>query len=143
MNQVAVRRFLTYSNKNVRSGSLLVSLSSTTSTASTTQTTVTNGQQQCRFASSDNRPVLDEVARTGMTPEERARYYAAGIVDERALLNFNTLHEMQSRACTVFSKKNLFSTYNPETKQFEWMTYKECTFTLLRKYLCFTILLLP
>ena len=74
-------------------------------------------------------PIQDEAKRIGMTADERAKYYAAGIIDERALINFDTLHEMQTRACHVFSPKNLFSTYSPESKQFEWMTYQECTFS--------------
>jgi hypothetical protein len=68
-----------------------------------------------------------ESIRIGMTPDERRKYFEAGHVDDRGLLMFDTLHEMQIRSCQIFSKKNLFSTYSPETKQFEWMTYQQCT----------------
>lgn len=74
------------------------------------------------FSSSSN----DEAIRIGMTHTERQQYYDMGYVDERALIKFTTLHEMQIRACQIFAKKNLFGTYAPESKQFEWMTYKEC-----------------
>jgi hypothetical protein len=66
--------------------------------------------------------------RTGMNTEQRQRFYELGYVDDRALLNFDNLHDMQARACQVFATKNLFSTYSSETKQFEWMTFTECTY---------------
>jgi len=53
-----------------------------------------------------------------------------GILDERGLVNFDTLHNMQVRSCRVFSEKNLFSTYSEESQNFEWMTFKECTLLL-------------
>lgn len=48
-----------------------------------------------------------------------------GIVDERNLTVFETLHEMQVRSCQVYAPKKLFGTFSDDTKQFEWMTYEE------------------
>ena len=50
-----------------------------------------------------------------------------GILDERGLVNFDTLHNMQVRSCRVFADKNLFATYSEVTQKFEWMTFAECT----------------
>jgi len=49
-----------------------------------------------------------------------------GILDERGLVNFDTLHNMQVRSCEVFAHKNLFATFSEESQSFEWMTFQEC-----------------
>jgi hypothetical protein len=61
-----------------------------------------------------------------LTPEEE-KFYKEGILDERGLVQFDTLHNMQVRSCRVYAEKNLFATYSPETQKFEWMTFAECT----------------
>ena len=50
-----------------------------------------------------------------------------GILDDRELLQFNTLHELQKNACIAFSDNEIFGTFveNKEKGDFEWMTYKE------------------
>ena len=48
-----------------------------------------------------------------------------GILDDLGLVNFDTLHEMQTRACDVYAEKQLFGTYSAESKQFEWMNFAE------------------
>lgn len=80
-----------------------------------------NNEKKVRCASSS----VDMSVRIGMTPEQRKKFYEMGFVDERALVRFDTLHEMQSRSCQVFAKKNLFGTYSAESKKFEWMTFEE------------------
>lgn len=50
-------------------------------------------------------------------------FQAEGIVDDRGLTMFNTLHEMQVRSCKVYADNDLFGTYNGT--KFEWMTYQE------------------
>ena len=56
-----------------------------------------------------------------------AQWQHEGILDERGLVNFDTLHNMQVRSCRVFADKNLFATYSEVTQKFEWMTFAECT----------------
>jgi len=51
-----------------------------------------------------------------------------GIFDERNLLKFETLHELQVNASTAFATNELFGTYTEKEGSdptFEWMTYKE------------------
>jgi hypothetical protein len=62
----------------------------------------------------------------GMTAQEGEDWKAAGILDERGLVIFDNLHEMQKRSCQVFAKANLFATYSEESSNFEWMTFEEC-----------------
>jgi hypothetical protein len=49
-----------------------------------------------------------------------------GILDERGLVQFDTLHNMQVRSCRVYADKDLFATFSPTTQNFEWMTFAEC-----------------
>lgn len=81
------------------------------------------------------RRLSSKVAATGRTTRSLSSYVltdaekqwqSQGILDERGLVAFDTLHNMQVRSCQVFSDKNLFSTYSEETKDFEWMTFAEC-----------------
>jgi hypothetical protein len=60
---------------------------------------------------------------------DREKWLAQGIIDERNLVQFDTLHNMQIRSCQVFAPKPLFATYSPDTKNFEWMTFAECKFS--------------
>jgi hypothetical protein len=51
-----------------------------------------------------------------------------GIMDERDLLQFSTLHELQRNASLAFGDHPLFGTYQKKEGQdasFEFMTYKE------------------
>jgi hypothetical protein len=57
-----------------------------------------------------------------LTEQERV-FYAQGLVDERGLTIFDTLHEMQVRSCHVYASHPLFGTYSNETQRFEWTTY--------------------
>lgn len=59
-----------------------------------------------------------------LTPQEQV-FYEQGIVDDHGLTLFDTLHEMQVRSCQVFADRELFGTYSPNSKQFEWMTYAD------------------
>lgn len=80
-----------------------------------------------RFTSSS--AIVHDAIRIGMTIEQRQKFYEMGYVDDRSLLCFDNLHDMQLRACDVFSTKNLFSTYSEESKKFEWMTFNECKYS--------------
>jgi hypothetical protein len=76
----------------------------------------------------------------------REKWLAQGIIDERNLVQFDTLHNMQIRSCQVFAPKPLFATYSPETKNFEWMTFAECKFkrnVLIASYSGFAAVYLP
>jgi hypothetical protein len=64
---------------------------------------------------------------------EHQQWIEQGIMDEDGLVNFDTLHNMQTRACTAYSQRNLFATYSTEAKQFQWMTYAECKLLTRRK----------
>lgn len=55
-----------------------------------------------------------------------ADWQKKGWLDERELLQFGTLHEMQDRACQLFPSNKLFATHNAAKNQFEWMSYSEC-----------------
>jgi hypothetical protein len=59
-----------------------------------------------------------------LTPEEH-KWFEQGVLDERGLTVFHTLHEMQVNSCKVYAKKQLFATYSEESKQFEWMTFQD------------------
>ena len=47
-------------------------------------------------------------------------------MDERGLVQFDTLHNMQVRSCRVYADKDLFATYSTTTQNFEWMAFAEC-----------------
>ena len=57
--------------------------------------------------------------------EQEKIFQAEGLLDEQGFTIFDTLHIMQVRSCRVYAEKELFGTYSPESKQFEWMTFKE------------------
>lgn len=54
------------------------------------------------------------------------QFVKEGIMDERGLVQFDTLHNMQVRSCRAYADKDLFSTYSVSTQNFEWMTFAEC-----------------
>lgn len=56
----------------------------------------------------------------------RPEWVSSGIMDEQGLVVFDTLHNMQTRACTVYGERNLFATYDKEKEGFQWMSYSEC-----------------
>jgi hypothetical protein len=62
-----------------------------------------------------------------LTPAEE-QFFKEGILDERGLLKFDTLHNMQVRSCRVYAGKDLFATYSPLTQKFEWMKFAECMY---------------
>jgi hypothetical protein len=67
---------------------------------------------------------INSFSTAAASPSDRERaFQAEGILDERALTVFDTLHEMQVRSCRVYADNDLFGTYNG--KAFEWMTYQE------------------
>ncbi len=52
-----------------------------------------------------------------------------GYFDNRNLLMFDTIHELQERSCFAFADNPLFGTYSKDVgdgkEGFEWMSYKE------------------
>ena len=54
-----------------------------------------------------------------------SQFQEQGIVDSDNLIKFDTLHEMQTRSCLVYEKRELFGTFSNKSNQFEWMTFKE------------------
>ena len=60
--------------------------------------------------------------------QQELQWQKDGLLDERGLVKFDTLHNMQVRSCQVFADKNLFATYSATTQQFEWMSFAECTY---------------
>ena len=59
------------------------------------------------------------------TSDQVEQFRNEGYLDENGLTIFNTLHEMQLSSCHVYAPNPLFGTYNPESKDFEYMTYGE------------------
>ena len=45
--------------------------------------------------------------------------------DELNLTDFRTLHELQVKASKKYAQNELFGTYNPETNNFDFMTYAD------------------
>ena len=72
------------------------------------------------------RGLSSSAAESSSPLSETEQWRREGIVDERGLVNFDTLHNMQVRSCRVFAEKRLFATYSEESQQFEWMTFREC-----------------
>jgi len=70
-----------------------------------------------RFLSTEPAPIV-------LTEEQKA-FQEQGILDERGLTIFDTLHDMQVRSCQVFNDRKLFGTYSEETKDFEWMSFAD------------------
>lgn len=70
-------------------------------------------------------PLAVTTTTRSMTSDREKEFQEAGILDENRLLNFDTLHEMQVRACQVFEPKRLFGTYSEESNQFEFMSFGE------------------
>ena len=48
-----------------------------------------------------------------------------GLLDERGLTQFSTLHEMQVVSCSAYAEKPLFGTYEEASGQFAWQTFGE------------------
>jgi hypothetical protein len=53
----------------------------------------------------------------------RADFQKQGLLDNEGLTVFNTLHELQEVACSVYSENELFGTFNDSSGQFEYLTY--------------------
>lgn len=76
-----------------------------------------NATVSMRFTSSAPPSVL--------SPDRLQAFREKGFIDENGLTLFDTLHEMQVRACQVYAADDLFGTYSPDSKKFEWMTYHD------------------
>jgi hypothetical protein len=60
-----------------------------------------------------------------ISTEQEKHFQEMGYLDEKGLTVFDTLHEMQVRSCAVFSKNDLFGTYDPESKQFVYESFQD------------------
>ena len=70
-----------------------------------------------------------------LTPAEQ-QFVQENIMDERGLVQFDTLHNMQIRSCRAYADKDLFSTYSTTTQNFEWMSFAECKLWLYCVHMC-------
>lgn len=59
------------------------------------------------------------------TSMSMADFQAQGLVDSQGLTVFNTLHELQTTACKVYSDNELFGTFSEASGHFEYLTYKD------------------
>lgn len=67
-------------------------------------------------------------SKASLSTEAFADLRKQGIMDERNLLQFSTLHELQRNASLAFGNNPLFGTYQKKEghdASFEFMTYKE------------------
>jgi hypothetical protein len=48
-----------------------------------------------------------------------------GLLDSQGLTVFDTLHELQETSCKVYANNELFGTFNDESGNFEYLTYKD------------------
>ena len=62
---------------------------------------------------------------TGASAADVQAWQERGVIDDRQLVNFETLHEMQVNSCEVYARNELFGTYMEASNSFEWMTYAE------------------
>eukprot|EP00339_Tiarina_fusa_P021825 CAMPEP_0117030720 /NCGR_PEP_ID=MMETSP0472-20121206/22150_1 /TAXON_ID=693140 ORGANISM="Tiarina fusus, Strain LIS" /NCGR_SAMPLE_ID=MMETSP0472 /ASSEMBLY_ACC=CAM_ASM_000603 /LENGTH=682 /DNA_ID=CAMNT_0004738871 /DNA_START=125 /DNA_END=2173 /DNA_ORIENTATION=+ len=60
-----------------------------------------------------------------ISAETETRFRETGYLDEEGLTQFETLHELQVRACQVYSGNDSFGTYQESTNSFEYMTYEQ------------------
>jgi hypothetical protein len=60
-----------------------------------------------------------------ISSEDESRFKEAGYLDDHGVTKFDTLYEMQTTACKVFSGNELFGTYKEHSNKFEFMTYEQ------------------
>jgi hypothetical protein len=48
---------------------------------------------------------------------------AEGVIDDKGLVNFDTLHDLHVNSCKTFGSAELFGTFNKDKKTFDWDTY--------------------
>jgi long-chain acyl-CoA synthetase len=77
------------------------------------------GRSGCHVAKAVTR------ALTGASASNIAAWKERGVIDDRELVQFQTLHEMQVNSCEVYAQNELFGTYTETSKSFEWMTFAE------------------
>jgi len=90
------------------------------STLKNTTTRLTRGTWKLRIA-----PNVNLSSGRHISTNQEKIFQEQGILDENGLTVFETLHDMQSRACTVYAENNLFGTYSPITESFEYITYND------------------
>jgi hypothetical protein len=91
-----------------------------------------NGSNQGRFSTTttidqnvDTRRSTESPTNTPGRAFSSTSFSDEQLLDDKGLLRFKTLHELQEAACQVYSNNELFGTYSPTTQQFEYMTYNE------------------
>lgn len=83
--------------------------------------------RQCRFGRNGDKRFLWRTASTSisMGSTEFEAQHGPGLIDNRGMTVFNTLHELQEVACQVYANNELFGTFSDQTQKFEYLTYKE------------------
>lgn len=73
------------------------------------------------------RPTARLTTRTlvNATAADIAAWTERGVIDDRQLVQFQTLHEMQVNSCEVYARNELFGTYVEADKKFQWMTFAQ------------------
>jgi hypothetical protein len=65
------------------------------------------------------------VPRRFISTADEKTFQELGLLDDHGLSVFDTLHEMQYNSCQIYSQNELFGTYDPSSKGFQFMTYAE------------------
>jgi hypothetical protein len=79
-------------------------------------------QRSCRVASAATSSTTTGRWSSSSAPSLDS-FREMGYVDEDGLVQFDTIHEMQVRACAVYKDNDLFGTYSPEEEAYVWQTY--------------------
>ena len=66
----------------------------------------------------------NDITRQISTDREK-HFQELGFLDDKGLVIFDTLHQMQYRACQVYAENDLFGTYNPNEEKFEFESFAE------------------
>ena len=68
---------------------------------------------------------VSSTPRRFITTEQETFFQERGFLDAQGMTAFNTLHELQVHSSHVFSKNELFGTYEEQSNTFKFMTYDE------------------
>ena len=60
-----------------------------------------------------------------ISSEQEREYQKLGYLDGHGLTVYDTLHEMQVRACEIYSDNDLFGSYDAKDDSFNYITYGE------------------
>ena len=63
--------------------------------------------------------------RRNISTERGNHFKELGYLDAEGLTIFDTLHDMQTRSCSVYAENELFGSYDDKTNNFKYVTYEE------------------